>query len=368
MTYPLLSIRTLRSLSLLLAAALPLATAACSSDDNDNGDADGDGFVDNGGGNAGVAAACGQIFDAAQSLSDRCLYGAPLDSDLRPSEREGYVRWCSITFSQPGTSADLPSGLARCAATISAAPCDILMADDDLSCPEFERPSGARKATEACDEDAQCESGTCESKNDDTCGVCTRAVGEGESCNAEGVSCAPGLQCRSVEGGGATCQRHRREGEACERDCGAGLICDGDVCKASASLPKTGEACVQFCAFGNLCIESKCVALPKENEGCRGDDEPGSRCAAGLDCNEATNVCRRQFTGEIDPGSACGEDDSCKGGYCDGGTCVAYAKLGEACVEDDTNQGELSSPPPCQDGYTCREGKCAEWASACAAR
>jgi hypothetical protein len=371
MACTLLSVRTLRALSLFLAAALPLATAACKSDDDDNGDADGDGFVDDGAGGAGagVASACGQIFDAAQSLSNRCLYGAPLDSDLRPSEREGYVRGCSITFGQPGSSADLPSGLARCAAHIAAASCDIFMADDELSCPEFDHPIGARKAGEACDEDAQCESGACASERDDTCGVCARAAGEGESCEADDVACGPGLRCRPTgEGQGSTCQRLRREGEACERDCEAGLICDGGACKAGATLPKAGEACEQFCAFGSLCLESKCVALPGENEGCRGPDENGSRCAPGLSCDETKNTCQRRFQGEIDPGGACGEDDYCKGGYCDGGTCVAYAKLGEACVDYDSNQGEANSPPPCGDGHVCREGKCAEWAPACPAR
>ena len=337
-------------------AAIPLAAVACDGDDEE----------DVGTGSAALAEACGRIFDAARNVSDRCLYGAPLVDQLRPSEREGYVRFCSGLFGLPGVVADVPSRLARCASTISASSCGALFADSNLGCAEFERATGTFAAGAACDEDVQCASGTCERPTDVACGACAREVGEGESCDGDGVTCGPGLSCRRPDGGGGeTCQRPRRAGEACNGDCETGSLCDGGVCKATAALPKAGEACAQYCAYGNVCLGATCVALPKENEACLANDK-GDDCALGLACDEATKLCRRRFTGEVDPGGACDKDTYCKGGHCAGGRCVAYAKIGEACSRGE-GQNDAGAAPLCAQGHDCKAGTCAEWAPACPA-
>ncbi len=348
-----------RALSLFALTSLAAAAAACDGDDDDDNDGVGTG-------SAALADACGRIFDAAQNVSDRCGYGEPLDDDLRPSERDGYVRWCSNVFGLPGVVSDVPSRLARCAADIRGLGCEALAGDDDLSCPEFEGSTGTLAAGAACDDEVQCESGSCSvSSVENLCGVCARAVGEGEACGEGGVTCAAGLLCRPPKGEArAICRAPRRVGEACENDCEAGSVCDGGVCKAPSSLPKAGEACAQRCAFGNACVDAVCVALPKENEPCLAD-ESSAACAPGLRCNEAAQTCQRRFTGEVDPGGACGEDTYCKGGVCDGERCVAYAQVGEAC--DGNGQTAPGRPPPCAEGYECKAGACVAWAPSCPA-
>jgi hypothetical protein len=351
---------SLRTLSFYLLAALPLVGIACGDDDDD-------GSENNASTVAGLSDACGQYFDATQSMSNRCFYGQPLDDDFRPSARDGFVRQCAWNGSLPDAPGGVAGVLGRCAAALSATSCDDFAGiEANLECYEFRALRGARQAGVACEEDIQCASGSCSYIDLGDCGTCDRVAGERESCAGPSVVCADGLECAPVVvGEPLICVPAKREGEACVFGCGDGLVCDRGACKSLASLPKAGEACGNVCAFGSACVASTCVALPDEGQPCLADNNASFfACRYGLACDEASNTCFRPSTYEDEPGTPCGGDEtnrSCKGGYCNGEVCVAYAKLGEACSEDD------SAGPECDTGYDCLAGKCAEKPLRCGA-
>jgi hypothetical protein len=348
----------LRTLSFCLVAALPLVGVACGDDDDANVNENNTRTV------AGLSDACGQYFDATQSVSNRCFYGQPLDDDFRPSARDGFVRDCG---SLPGAPAGVVGVIGRCAATLAATPCeDSSLVVANLDCAELRALRGTRQAGASCEDGVQCASGFCSYDDGSGCGTCDRIASEGESCDALDVTCAQGLDCAPVSAEKPLlCVPSKREGQACQFDCGDGLICDRGTCKSLASLPKLGESCAGVCAIGLGCVASTCVALPDEGRPCLADNIASFlACRYGLACDDASNTCRRPLTFEDEPGAPCGGDEDgryCKGGYCNGDVCVAYAKLGEACSEDD------SAGPECDNGYDCLAGKCAEKALRCGA-
>jgi hypothetical protein len=348
------NLRPFRALPFLFVAAFPLAIGACDDDDDDRS-------------STSLTGACAQYFDALQSFSGRCLYGFPTDRDFVPSARDSFTRYCSRIFSLPGAPAGFGSTLSRCAAALGISSCDAINDGDALGCSDLVEVRGTRAAGEPCEDDVQCASAACSQRSDAECGVCARDAGEGESCAEDGVTCGAGLYCDfNDDDRPDLCRRKGPAGAACERrsECEDGLLCDGGACKPFSALPKAGEPCADRCAFGSACGDGTCVVLPQENQPCLSDDRPVPSCALGLDCDEAGNVCKRRFTGEVDPGGACDDDTFCKGGTCAAGRCVAYAKLGEACSDGDGGPG---SAPPCEDDYECTAGACAEVAVCLAA-
>jgi hypothetical protein len=106
---------------------------------------------------------------------------------------------------------------------------------------------------------------------------------------------------------------------------------------ALASFIKQGTeahpSCLGYCKLGI------CKAPVAEGEACQSIVE----CAAGLHCKE--KVCSK--AAPPDAGESCAKDACLLGLRCVGGTCVAPARLGEACTDDDG----------CRSAF-CDQGRC----------
>ncbi|WP_157070289.1 hypothetical protein [Sandaracinus amylolyticus] len=144
----------------------------------------------------------------------------------------------------------------------------------------------------------------------------------GGACDPTSASeCAPGLYCRSVDGGcGGACEALPRRGEPCSgmRPCADGTICvveeDGAWCRAwsldAAAACGEGERCAAVDGVEHACIEGRCAPVPVV--------AVGERCQSGV--------------------ARCGAD-----AWCAGETCTARAALGDVCEPG----------LPCVEGLRC---------------
>jgi hypothetical protein len=174
-----------------------------------------------------------------------------------------------------------------------------------------------------CRGDFECESNSC-SGNSRECGSCTKRNAVGEPCS-ESAECPRGGYCWEK------CFAPAFLGEACDEHsvCTTGLACSGGKCVRAGGV---GATCTS---------SSDCDLL------------------AAIACNRATGKCEKLSF--ADEGEACpprlheGPPVACaKGSQCvnpdpeEPGTCVAQAKVGEACGDD----------KPCESYINCRGGKC----------
>ncbi|MEZ4380885.1 MAG: Dickkopf N-terminal cysteine-rich domain-containing protein [Nannocystaceae bacterium] len=165
---------------------------------------------------------------------------------------------------------------------------------------------------EDCTGAANCVSG---SYCDFNSGLCAAAIGDGGTCGSD-YECATDLYCL-----GGVCKASLPEGASCiEGECGAFLLgCDVDT-DTCQKFRKEGEACnplASLCAFGLRCDEvtSKCAPPGGVGTPC---GFSGTSCANGTFCDFEVGTCQATKAS----GAACVLDSECQSLYCDD-TCKA---------------------------------------------
>lgn len=190
----------------------------------------------------------------------------------------------------------------------------------------------------ACFVASDCQSGRCVAP---ACGAaccagtCASTVAPGEVGQACGNGkCVAGAYCD-----GGTCLAFVPGGGTCTDTfyCASGFGCRNGVC---VDFPDRGEACVGYCAgFGDRCDVATLTCVPKQGLGgacsskdhcqdplycgtgtCRAPAPAGGMCmvgtipcAAGTFCETTTMTC----VANLDDGSTCANDASCRSDYCD---------------------------------------------------
>lgn len=234
--------------------------------------------------------------------------------------------YCLATFGAASVGVPVEQ-FAACSTTASTATCDtnlftgISPAACDLRGPKADG--------QPCASDFECSSGACVVSSG-VCGVCTPRVAVNAACTTSqqcptGSYCASGsMTCKPIVLGGA--------GASCviRTECKYGFACSpSGTC--TAELTTAGAACS---AAGDLCDFSH-----------------------GLMCSDTTSKCAA--IGVANVGGQCGYDADagvqvlCKSSDCAGGalgTCVAGARVGEACDE--------SANLYCMSGLSCLNKVC----------
>ncbi len=197
-----------------------------------------------------------------------------------------YADYCNDRLALPGNGNDA-AHTESCAQATAGRSCS-----DTSSSSACDQPTGVVPDGGSCAAAGQCQSGFCAFSTTSSCGTCADAPGEGDACT-------PTYQC------------------------GSKLTCSSD--------------------------HTRCVAPLGVGESCGA----ASRCADGLRCQGTPAVCAK-LDSTAAPGAACGildgENVACTDGSCNGGTCVANAKLGAAC---DRTEG-----PFCGYSTYCVNGTC----------
>ena len=269
-------------------------------------------------------AACRELLSATCEQVERC--GAPLFEAF-----EGDLERCITARLDHCVRQFLPGSrvaaedVERCASEVAARSCGAAIRSLTGQAALCESIPGERALGEACDADAQCESGFCDQETVTACGMCVAAPGAGDSC-VDGDQCAPGFQCAA---GG--CIPLHDVGEACGQTarCFADLQCStARTCAATIPL---GGTCDPFqalnpCGFSNFCNEQTLVCEPMlvGSTTCgRTGDGRLVMCEAGLTCKlVGTN-----------------------------GNCIPVPGEGEACAVNVRG-------PQCANGLTCEAGVC----------
>jgi hypothetical protein len=210
-----------------------------------------------------------------------------------------------------------PAEYERCVEASAAQSCDdgyynLLVPRE---CLLGDRPAGA-----PCDDDHQCESGSCTTLS--SCGVCERRAGLGETClldpcEAPDLVCGPELICipagfigdpcsadepcwSTLVCEAGICARAPGAGSPCstERhvcDLNVGAFCDSDtlVCEPYESHAPGAECVLGICLGNTFCSTttepSTCIPLRLEGEPCSADDN-SLICELGLRCEDGTCV------------------------------------------------------------------------------
>jgi hypothetical protein len=136
-----------------------------------------------------------------------------------------------------------------------------------------------------------------------------------------------------------------KSGASCidDRECAAGLLCDGDCPGTCVPAPQADQPCLEGrCSKGFSCNpDARCHADSGLGEPCR------SSCAPQLACDEVSELCAdpNQLYARHPAGADCAQQFDCSGELeCRSGACVASVK-GEGC-------GATAS---CTLGFYCSE-------------
>lgn len=141
--------------------------------------------------------------------------------------------------------------------------------------------------------------------------------------------------------------------------CGDSQECSGDSwCDRTATCPgvcaaKLGAGSkvphVEACSTRRVLLASSgditCLPNPREGDACTTTSE----CSNGLSCRDGACV-TAPTAGQPCDGATCAV-----GFRCVAGTCLAWAKRGEACANESSSGGA-----PCQQGLACRDGVCGD--------
>lgn len=123
-------------------------------------------------------------------------------------------------------------------------------------------------------------------------------------------------------------------GEAGFNECTAGNYClnEMDCPGKCAYQPKEGEDCPDgACADGSSCSGAgKCVADAGLGKPCMGPD--AGNCKGGLYCDGGDSMTAGACASRKTGGSCAGSDECVTGYECRMGTCVAYKRVGDACM------------------------------------
>jgi hypothetical protein len=155
---------------------------------------------------------------------------------------------------------------------------------------------GKCSSTDRCAGDAYCD--TSVSGVTGTCKL--PSAGEGAAC-ADETSCAPPLYCDlDPTAGMGTCRRPAATGEACADGFGF-IVCDDvrDYCDPSSLTCARRAGIGASCSSSQACIDyaecdgMTCLALPKPGEACR-----GGSCLGTAKCDGASGYCTVPSSGD----------------------------------------------------------------------
>lgn len=219
------------------------------------------------------------------------------------------------------------------------------------------RPYREPVAHEACDPDESC-------GPDATCvaaGICWPLASKGQPCGGEpglkSPACSKGLQCSSAKSG--WCKQALAAGDACDTKklCPKDLVCADKICARPAA---DGEPCskdrVNCTGADRACRPGPagkpiCAPLPEAHAPCLAGalaKKPAVRCAYGLYCDPATQLCR-PWSG---PNQPCAAEHECRSDTeCFQGKCVRDIAIGAACP--------TKYPWLCAKDAWCNAGLCA---------
>jgi len=269
-----------------------------------------------------------------------------------------------------------PAALEACAAALEVSSCQS-PTGPPLACQfHGSLPGGAY-----CNEDIQCQSGSCQGTvlippggpvDPYTCGTCAPVATLGEVCGSAGCESnaicltndttapSPTYTCVAVTEGelGASCDRLAKV-------CKPGLYCDGNTSRCAA-LGNIGAACGEGpsaswgggCEPPLICAGSPLTCREPLPEGAPCSPNAPFDCAAGLFCFATTSVCTAvTWAG---PGARCSEVQWCLVGTCitteyiagiASGTCPALIPDGHPC--------DVPNPAATCDVFAeCFQGTC----------
>lgn len=316
-----------------------------------------------------ATASCERIFDAYARATTGCS-----GKFYTEAARSGFVRSCVNRAIAPGSNTGA-SFLDACTQALAQP-----HACNDLD--QFEAcqvPPGTLPDGQACGDNAQCASGTCQTGSAPSspsadggasspayCGVCVAGVGEGGDCS-RGGGCSAGLSCISLK-----CAKLTRvaDGAACTTvtggtiGCNAGSYCasqnvNGKTERICVRYPVKGDACTSTCASGLVCLGGKC----EDSVAAGGACPTRTECQAGLVCTSL--VCTAPTIVQVDqpcgalnaPGAPANIADCAEGLVCvfsasnSIGACRAKVPEGGAC-----SSGRGAAP--CEADLVCVGGKC----------
>ncbi len=240
---------------------------------------------------------------------------------------------CLLGLSAPSTGATTQQD-ADCTKAAATVTCSDLFAD---ALPTVCLPvAGTLAEGAACGDDSQCTSKYCSTGDGSVCGKCAVAPVAGASCATQ--KCAHGLKCS-----------------------------DAKTCVVQGAVGATCDAKSAPCRTELSCTDGKCApAAGVEGAACdfNGKGAPTCDISQGLICDPIGKTCLKIKLAGV--GAPCGYDATAKTvtactnkGVCHkvkatdpGGTCIAGAKAGEAC-NDDENVG-----PKCLEPMKCVSAKC----------
>lgn len=229
---------------------------------------------------------------------------------------------CAPILAAPGTK--LTAGdFSGCAASTSAQSCEDLIAGLQ---PAGCRISGSLDDGKACASDVQCVNAYCKKTGGASCGVCSKRVAAGETCD-EDEDCDGDLACRQQ-----VCVAYVAAGGTCDatHPCREPLRCDSGACAKPVGVGETCDPTRQNCdgTQGLFCgLQSKVC----EKAGLAGDGEACGLATGG----SAFTLCKAS-------------------GHCTaatGGTCQAAAADGQSC---DMTKGPYCLPPASCEGGVCK--------------
>ena len=295
--------------------------------------------------------------EGAGHTGDRCLSEMDCDLNYYCDQNEGCQPLCSVRRD------------AGCGAGQTCLFAGDLFGDWGVCAVVRPNPDG-RPDGAPCDQDADCQGGTCYDSGTNERPLCTTlgcrndvdCHGDGAVCIIDaavgipycGLSCrgdrdcAPGQVCSD-----GTCSDSPTVECVVDADCADGRVCDG----AGVCVARPAPDCVvdADCADGRVCSGAGvCVVAP----GCRldADCEPRERCVEG--------TCARR-PGCVDDAD-CPAGQSCVDGQCfrvPSPVCPVHRVLqGGRCVSDGTCEAQSD----CDARYLCESGRCVR-SAACSA-
>lgn len=274
--------------------------------------------------------ACTDDATARCALTDRCLHHG---SDAYGGYGACIARLrarCTSALAAPGSGSSVGS-TEVCAHALAGVSCDAFRSGDPS--PACRAPAGALAEGTRCRFDTQCATAFCRVPQAAGCGACAKVTVEGDPCPdgscSAGLVCGGDQVCRPFAAAGAPCDATRlcapgfacaggtttllgacaravaAAGAACDAssvaaaDCdpGAGLFCDGGVCRAVADA-RPGGGCGRGieCAAGEACFGMSCIADGADGAACDSSTGPGclapAVCLGGRCVFPYANACR----------------------------------------------------------------------------
>lgn len=251
--------------------------------------------------------------------------------------------------------------------------CAGISGSPDLTCPApsmcFGRDQCVGLEGTPCVVNGECVSGHCAFANG--VGICCDSACEGacETClGANPGQCEPVFsaendgRCENPDWCDANAECGPIEGSSCNPDCPLGWVCLAGTCVRPApdgTMCGSDQACVSGHCIDGVCCESRCDGICQRCDIIDGEclaaetgTDPDLECGVGICSREAGGCAGR-------PGEACGDDDECASGHCEGFTCCERECDGpcESCSTGECVpvDGDTAS---CMNELVCAAGLC----------